>query len=90
MGIPARPVGVPSVPYEKLVEILWREGKNEREYWYKRTLKDTTIDRWRLGYFDGWYLIPLYLDGIFINFQCRRDEPEKRIKSGIISVGMTT
>lgn len=71
----------PSIPYDKLIEILWLEGKTNREYWYKRTLKDSTIDRFRLGYFEGWNLIPLYQDGHFINFQCRRDEPEKRIKS---------
>lgn len=67
-------------PYEKLVDVLWNFGKNHREYWYKRCLTDKTIDRYRLGYFNGWSLIPLREDGAFLNFQCRRDEPTKFIK----------
>ena len=42
-------------------------------------LVDSTIDRYRLGFHDGWYLIPLYEDGLFLNFQKRRDDPNKRI-----------
>lgn len=72
--------GVPCVPYEALVDALWMNGKNERTYWYDRTLTDSTIDRFRLGYFEGWYTIPLYKDGRFYNFQCRRDLPEKKIR----------
>lgn len=72
--------GVPYVPYEKLIEMLWINGKKDRDYWYDRTLTDTTIDRFRLGFFKGWFTIPLYADGRFINFQCRRDKPEKRIR----------
>lgn len=67
-------------PYEKLVETFWSLGKKYREYWYHRKLTDKTIDRNRLGYYDGWYTIPLYLNGNFANMQCRRDIPEKRIK----------
>lgn len=67
-------------PYEKLVENLWELGKGNREYWHKRRLTDKTIDRYRLGFYDGWNLIPLYIGDTFVNFQCRRDEPEKRIK----------
>ncbi len=66
-------------PYDKLVGVFNRNGKSNRTYWYKRCLTDETIDRYELGYYDGWYLIPLYLDGKFVNFQCRRDEPERRI-----------
>lgn len=67
-------------PYEKLVELFWSMGKSSRQYWYDRRLDDTTIDRFRLGHYDGWNLIPLYDGDKFINFQCRRDKPEKRIK----------
>jgi len=70
---------IDETPYEKLVDFTWMNGKNHREYWYKRLLTDETIDRYRLGYYDGWYTIPLYEDGTFLNFQIRRDDP-KRIK----------
>src|SRR3989337_762480 len=36
-------------PYEKLVEVFWANGLNHRNYWYKRCLKDDTIDRYKLG-----------------------------------------
>lgn len=66
-------------PYSKLVDMFWENGKNNREYWYRRCLTDETIDRYRLGYINEWYTIPLYKDGSFYNFQCRRDIPEKAI-----------
>ena len=69
----------PQQAYEKLVNVMWENGKTNREYWYKRCLSDDTIDRYKLGYFQGWNLIPIHLNGEFINFQIRRDEPEKRI-----------
>lgn len=68
------------VPYPKLVDALWMNGIGNRKYWYDRKLKDETIDRRRLGYYEGWNLIPLEVDGKFANFQMRRDEPEKKIK----------
>lgn len=68
-------------PYEKLVDTFWSLGKRNRQYWYDRKLNDKTIDRYRLGYTaNGWYTIPLYIGDRFVNFQCRRDIPEKRIK----------
>jgi hypothetical protein len=67
-------------PFEKLVDLLWNLGKGNREYWYHRKLTDKTVDRYRLGFYDGWNLIPLYRGSEFVNFQCRRDEPAKRIK----------
>lgn len=66
--------------FEKLVDLFHSSGKNDRDYWYKRCLTDSTIDRYRLGNFDGWNLIPIYDNGLFINFQCRKDTPEKRIR----------
>ena len=64
------------VVYPKLVEIFWENGLNNREYWYKRLLTDDTINRFQLGYHDGMYLIPFFMDGTFRNFQCRRDDPK--------------
>lgn len=69
-----------TVVYPKLVEIFWENGKTDRGYWYKRGITDQTIDQFQLGSNDGWYLIPLYRDGNFVNFQMRRDLPEKKIK----------
>ena len=70
---------IEETPYEKLVDTFWSLGKTNRQYWYNRLLTDQTIDRWRLGYYDGWYILPLYEDGTFLNFQIRREDP-KRVK----------
>lgn len=67
------------VVYPKLVDAFWKAGQNKRDYWYKRLLNDDTIDRFKLGYNNGWYSIPLYKDGDFYNIQFRRDEPKKGI-----------
>ena len=58
----------------ELVETFYNLGKNYREYWYdKRGYTDRTIENFRLGYTgNGWYSIPIYVDGLFRNFQCRR------------------
>ena len=67
-------------PHEPLVDLLWQLGKGNRDYWYSRKLTDKTIDRHRLGFYDGWNLIPLYIGNKFANFQMRRDQPTKKIK----------
>lgn len=68
------------VRFDKLVDLFHGAGRSTRDYWYRRLLTDSTIDRYRLGHFDGWNLIPIYDNGLFFNFQCRRDEPTKKIK----------
>lgn len=73
-------IQVEYTPYEKLVDLIWTNGRHIRDYWYKRCLTDETIDKNRLGYFDGWFTIPLSKNGKFLNFQCRRDEPKKSMK----------
>ena len=67
----------PVVP--ELVDMFWEDGKENREYWYERRLTNETIDRFRLGYHNGWYTLPIFVDYIFRNFQMRRDEPVKKI-----------
>jgi 5S rRNA maturation endonuclease (ribonuclease M5) len=67
------------IPYEKLVNTLYIRGKENRNYWYNRLLTDSTIDLFKLGYFNGWYTIPVYENGLLNNIQMRRDEPEKKI-----------
>lgn len=68
------------VKFEKLVDLFHTSGKSSRQYWYDRCLNDSTIDRYRLGFYDGWFLIPIYNNSMFVNFQCRRSDPTKRIK----------
>ena len=68
------------VKFTKLIDAFHHGGKLNREYWYKRLLTDQTIDSYKLGYYDGWSLIPIYDGNLFVNFQCRRDEPEKKMK----------
>src|SRR4030067_2414073 len=63
------------IAYPKLIDIFWEEGLKNRQYWYNRLLNDDTINRFRLGYHDGWYTIPFFMDGTFRNFQCRKDQP---------------
>lgn len=68
-----------SVPYEKLIDRFWVNGFDHRDYWYKRNLSDETIDRRNLGYYDGWFTVPFFENGDFVDFQLRRDEPQKTI-----------
>ncbi len=67
------------VVYPELVNVFWEKGlgANHRDYWYNRMLTDSTIDRFKLGYNDGWSTVPIFIDGTFRNFQCRKDDPKK-------------
>lgn len=75
------------VVYPRLVDIFWEQGKNKRKYWYKRLLTDETIDKYRLGYHNEWFTIPIYIDDTFRNFQCRKDIPDKKIRPWYHGVG---
>ena len=75
------------VPDEKLVDLFWKNGLKNREYWYHRCLNDRTIDTFKLGKYDGFFTMPVYMDGCFRNFQCRRDVPEKKIRPWYRGVG---
>jgi DNA primase len=67
------------VVYPELVNIFWEKGLgvDQRTYWYNRMLTNSTIDRFKLGYNDGWSTVPIFIDGTFRNFQCRMDDPKK-------------
>lgn len=67
------------VVYPALVDIFWTNGLNNRDYWYRRALTDETINRYKLGAYSDYYTIPFYQDGIFKDFQCRKDIPTKKI-----------
>jgi DNA primase len=68
------------IVYPKLVNVFWENGKNNREYWYNRTITDETINRFQLGYNNDWYTIPVFMDNALRNIQLRRDLPNKQIK----------
>src|SRR3990172_11748425 len=75
------------IVFPKLVSIFWEEGLNNREYFYERLLTDDTINRFQLGYHDGFYTIPIFMDGTFRNFQCRKDKPRKLIRPWYRGIG---
>jgi hypothetical protein len=65
---------------EGLIEIFFELGKQYRDYWRdERGFTDSTIDMFKLGYTGKWYVVPIFVDGKFRNFQCRT--PDKMIKS---------
>jgi DNA primase len=72
--------------YPKMVDLFWENGKNHRDYWYRRGITDETIDRFKLGYYKGFNTIPFYVDGILRNFQLRMDNP-KTIRNLFKNVG---
>ena len=75
------------VPNDKLVDIFWRRGANDREYWYKRGLTDKIIDSFKLGKFDDYYTLPIYVNGNFTNFQCRKEFPKKNVWAWYRGIG---
>jgi hypothetical protein len=77
----------PVVQNEKLVDVFWKNGVKDRDYWYRRCLTDRTIDTFKLGKYDGFWTLPVYMDGKFMNFQCRTDTPEKKIRPWYRGVG---
>ena len=70
-------VGDKAVPHEAVVDVMWKNGKGNTKYWEDRGITKKTIDLHRLGFWNGWYTVPVYNDGKLINIQLRRDEPEK-------------
>lgn len=75
------------VVYPELVEVFFSDGRSKRDYFYRRGLTDDTINRFQLGYFNGFNAIPIFEGGTFRNFQLRRDEPAKTIRNYYRGVG---
>lgn len=79
--------GVETVVYPKLVEVfhnnIWEDS---REYFHIRTITDETISRFKLGKHNDFYTIPFYYEGIFKQFQLRKDNP-KTIRNYYKGVG---
>ena len=75
------------VTYPKLVDIFHDEiWKDDREYFHRRTITDETISRFKLGKYHEFYTIPIYQDGVFKQFQLRKDNP-KTIRNYYKGVG---
>jgi DNA primase len=69
------------VVYTKLVDIFHENGlKLSTEYWSNRGINSETISRFKLGRWNDFYTIPIYQDGLFKNFQLRKDIPNKTIR----------
>jgi hypothetical protein len=66
--------GKPVVVYQKLVDVF-HDNVNP-EYWLKRGINESSINRFKLGTVGEWSTIPIMEDGIMRNFQCRRDNPK--------------
>jgi hypothetical protein len=63
---------LPDTPNPILVEIFHNYGKDHRDYWYnKRGYSDETIDKFKLGYTGKYWVIPIYHNNKFMNFQRR-------------------
>ncbi|MHA2274253.1 MAG: toprim domain-containing protein [Candidatus Kariarchaeaceae archaeon] len=61
-----------------LVDSFFDFGKTNRDYWlYDRGYTHSTIDYFRLGFTGEWYTIPIWVNGRFKNFQCRKPEPKR-------------
>ena len=77
-----------TVVYPKLVDIFYELGINApKDYWYSRGINDSTIHRFQLGFHNDWYMIPFYQDGLFKDFQMRRDVPKKSVLHYYKNVG---
>lgn len=75
----------PCYPYRRLVDAFYQLGRKYRDYWYSRGYTDATIDNFKLGYTDKFYVIPIINYGQLTNFQCRT--PEKLIWSWTKGLG---
>lgn len=62
----------PSDPNPALVDIYFNYGQDYLDYWYEvRGYTDETIRKFKLGYSGEYWVIPIFVDGKFRNFQKR-------------------
>jgi len=61
--------------YPKLVDVFFEYGqeKDKRQYWYNRGISDSTIDRFRLGWYNNYNTVPIFMDNALRQFQLRSD-----------------
>ena len=77
------------VTYPPLANSFHEWGTIKRDYFLKRGLTDSTIDRFNLGFYNGWFTVPIYEDGLLKNIQLRRDEPSKKMYKYYKEVGIS-
>ena len=69
------------ITYPKLITIFWENLKEvSKDFWYCRTITDSTIDRFQLGYWKGFYTVPITQDSVFRQIILRKDNPKKLIR----------
>jgi DNA primase len=70
--------GSETVVYPKLVDAFHQNllYKNDFSYFEKRKISRETISRYKLGAYEDFVTIPFYMDGVFKNFQLRKDNPK--------------
>jgi hypothetical protein len=77
-----------TVVYPKLVDVFYNNlVLGNKDYFYNRTITDETIRRFKLGLNQDWYTIPINQNGVFKQFQMRRDKPKKAIRGYYDNVG---
>lgn len=77
------------VVYPALVDVFFDLGResDKREYLYNRGINNDIIDRFRIGWYNNWTMIPFFMDGTFRNFQMRRDKPSRSFRGYYDGVG---
>lgn len=76
------------ITYPPLVEVFYQNLQNQdKSFWTCRTITDETISRFKLGWYDDFYTIPIYQDGLFRQIILRKDQPKKLIRKYYKNVG---
>jgi len=66
--------------HKAVVDVMWKGGRNNTEYWDDRLLTKQTINLFRLGYWKGFYTVPIFDGNELVNIQLRQDKPEKKVR----------
>jgi DNA primase len=64
------------IVYPELVDAFFEYGRDKRDYFYKRGFLDSTLDKFRCGWYNGFVTIPIFEGNAFRNFQLRKDDPK--------------
>jgi len=64
-------INMPTPIYPGLISAFYELGKSHRSYWYNRGFSNDTIEVFKLGYTGKCWAIPVVVNNILENFQCR-------------------
>lgn len=65
------------IVYPKLVDVFHENiWSVDRSYFHNRTIEDETISRFKLGYYNRFFTIPIFQEGLLKQIQMRRDSPK--------------